>query len=562
MISNLSVTKKSLGSFLFLALISGAAAMTIHFKAVSALTASQYAERINTVEFEARSLQKTIYEQALSVKIFLLTGEQSWVADTQDKTNQIKTILADLNAGISITASDAMLPKLQAVEEAWATWLDTFAQKQISLMRDPGTVDLARALELTHDNSQLMSRISVSNAELIAALNARKILLTEEQNHALSIVTNISLASAVLIVLFAAIFGYMNHRMISRPLSRLSEIVQKLAKGETGQNLDYGTRRDEIGLMGSALGIFQQSIIRTRELEADSDRQRIAAEEGRRAQMEIVADEFEGTVLSISEDMISALANLNESAASLSAIANETSKQAVSVSNSSNETKNNVNSVASATEQLSASTKEINDQVISSAHLAKEASNEVAKSNEAIAALQRVVGKIGDVTKLITDIAEQTNLLALNATIEAARAGEAGRGFAIVASEVKALASQTANATDEIDNQITEMKAAADLSIAATASVAEMVKSISERANAMTSSTEQQTAATSEIAISLSNVAQGTENVSQSINEVRESASRTGNLSSEMRSSVSQLHERSNNLRGAMNDFLAKIRAA
>jgi len=74
--------------------------------------------------------------------------------------------------------------------------------------------------------------------------------------------------------------------------------------------------------------------------------------------------------------------------------------------------------------------------------------------------LSRAAQRIGDVVKLITAIANQTNLLALNATIEAARAGEAGRGFAIVASEVKSLSNQTAKATEEIGAQIAGMQIA------------------------------------------------------------------------------------------------------
>ena len=89
-----------------------------------------------------------------------------------------------------------------------------------------------------------------------------------------------------------------------------------------------------------------------------------------------------------------------------------------------------------------------------------EAVAQAEKTDARINALSQAASRIGDVVKLITAIAEQTNLLALNATIEAARAGEAGRGFAVVASEVKALAAQTAKATDEIGTQIAGMQTA------------------------------------------------------------------------------------------------------
>jgi methyl-accepting chemotaxis protein len=198
---------------------------------------------------------------------------------------------------------------------------------------------------------------------------------------------------------------------------------------------------------------------------------------------------------------------------------------------------------------------------VRSKKIAADAVEKAQRSNTSIQGLVAAASKIGDVVQLITAIASQTNLLALNATIEAARAGEAGRCFAVVASEVKSLAEQTARATDEISSQVDGMQGAITEAVQAIEGVSGTISTINNISIAIATAVEQQGVATREIACSIQQVAQGTEDVSRNVVGVSAAASQTG-AAALVLASAAELSQQSNELRADVDRFLAIVRVA
>jgi methyl-accepting chemotaxis protein len=145
---------------------------------------------------------------------------------------------------------------------------------------------------------------------------------------------------------------------------------------------------------------------------------------------------------------------------------------------------------------------EITEQVRRGSGLGREAVMRADASRTAIDALAKATNQIGDIVTVIKNIAAQTNLLALNATIEAARAGEAGRGFSVVASEVKTLATQTGKSTEEIGAKVGEIQTTAREVVAALSSVAEAIDQLSGVTVSVSAAIEQQREVTEDFAAS------------------------------------------------------------
>lgn len=129
--------------------------------------------------------------------------------------------------------------------------------------------------------------------------------------------------------------------------------------------------------------------------------------------------------------------------------------------------------------------------------------------------LLRATKDITSVIDLIKEIAAQTNLLALNATIEAARAGDAGKGFGVVAAEVKALASQTERATQEISSRLTAVRSSCSIVAASTRSIIEAVQNVDNLSRAVAVSINEQAAGTAEIANSAGAASSSVEQVAE-----------------------------------------------
>ncbi|MEP0520882.1 MAG: methyl-accepting chemotaxis protein [Hyphomicrobiales bacterium] len=404
--------------------------------------------------------------------------------------------------------------------------------------------------KLDHEIEDLLR--DVSNFTAQSALTA--------EHHEQSALKWLAIACVVIVLTVTPAVIFIVQVSVPKPLREVLGHIDNLASGELDEEI-LVFRSDEIGRIMEGLEGFRLKLIDNKKLEAEmNNSQRSVIERGEK--VEAINQEFDETVGDILGTVTTAAQQMNDTASSMSSASEDARSKSHEVLETAQESSQNMASVSSATEELSASIREIAGQTSHATEVARTAVDSAESVRSQTTDMVENAQKIDEVVNLISGIAEQTNLLALNATIEAARAGEAGKGFAVVASEVKGLAGQTAKATEDISSQIASMQQATTNTAEAIDNIVSTIQGVNDVITAISGAVAEQEGAIGEITQNIQMVTNGSQYISDNMRDVSDSVGNTGESAGKVLGASEMLNQEADKLRNQIQDFLSKVKAA